>query len=99
MAEILSAEDFSLNDMYGVFLIAIVIAVLLVWRTMTWLIKILNLKKLNYSLFEYQMPETELQGIGSSSGEKAKLRDYFVFSSFNSCAGGGYHNNFVDTFL
>uniref|UniRef100_A0A6C0CNQ7 Phosphatidylinositol-specific phospholipase C X domain-containing protein n=1 Tax=viral metagenome TaxID=1070528 RepID=A0A6C0CNQ7_9ZZZZ len=96
MAEILSAEDFSLNDMYGVFLIAIVIAVLLVWRTMTWLIKILNLKKLNYSLFEYQMPETELQGIGSSSGEKAKLRDYFVFSSFNSCSGGGYHNNFVD---
>ena len=49
--------------MYGVFLIAIVIAVLLVWRTMTWLIKILNLKKLNYSLFEYQMPETELQGM------------------------------------
>ena len=45
MAEILSAEDFSLNDMYGVFLIAIVIAVLLVWRTMTWLIKILSLKR------------------------------------------------------
>ena len=43
-----------------------------------------------------KLPTTELQGIGSSSGEKAKLRDYFVFSSFNSCAGGGYHNNFVD---
>lgn len=96
MAEILSAEDFSMNDMYGVFLIAIVIAVILVWRTMTWLIKILNLKELNYSLFEYQMPDTELQGINAVSGTKAKLRDYFVFSSFNSCAGGGYHNNFVD---
>ena len=96
MAEILSAEDFSMNDMYGVFLIAIVIAVVLVWRTMTWLIRILNLKELNYSLFEYQMPDTELQGINAVSGEKGKLRDYFVFSSFNSCAGGGYHNNFVD---
>ena len=38
--------------------------------------KNIKFKKLNYSLFEYQMPETEF--LGGSSSEKGKLRDYFV---------------------
>ncbi len=58
----------------------------------------LTLKNRNNKRSEEQLEiENNIQGFDAINGKyQYKLRDYYVMSSYNSCCGGGFNNNFID---
>ena len=73
-----------------------VIIVVLVLLIITYIYTQLNKKRTNNNEMEYSLGNMKVSITNASSNFKGKLRDYYVASSYNSCCGGDFKNDYVD---
>ena len=73
----------------------VVIIVLILW-IINYIYAQLNKKRTNNNEMEYSLGNMSVAITNVPSTFKNKLRDYYVASSYNSCCGGDFKNDYVD---
>ena len=83
----------------GIWYILLIIGIVLFSILLSYGIKKSHLKTTNNTNMESQLESVpvKISNINTDDGNfQHNLRDYYVMSSYNSCCGGGFNNNFVD---
>jgi hypothetical protein len=73
----------------------VVIILLIIW-IISYIYTQANKKNTNNDEMESSLDSIEVKITNITSNFKGKLRDYYIASSYNSCCGGDFKNDYVD---